>query len=196
MSLHFLFRLFSIEDDLDLKTVVDQIAGNRLFYHIVESAQVATRIVRDLNRRKSPGTYYFLPRDTIRPEARALQVPEQTDAFPLISKLYGYEERNEGIMKYVFGNTMVCRNQDVAKKLATKYQVDCITLDGDKYERKGVISGGYRDHRRNKFVAFNNCLEASEGLDSVKNNLEETKGRSERFSLKSSSYILNKILKF
>ena len=61
-----------------------------------------------------------------RPEARALNIPKHLlgdDAFPLLSKLSGYEERNECIMKYVFGNTMVCRSPDVAKMIAHKYQV-------------------------------------------------------------------------
>jgi len=171
-----LIRLFACDEDL--VKVVDQIAGNRLFYHVIDSASAATRIVKALNRRGSPGTYFFLPRDTIRPEARALNIPKHLlgdDAFPLLSKLSGYEERNECILKYVFGNTMVCRSPDVAKMIAHKYQVDCITLDGDKYERKGVISGGYRDPRRNKMVAFYNTLEAGEALDSAKMNLEDAK---------------------
>lgn len=49
-------------------------------------------------------------------------------------------------MEYVFGNTFVCKDLNVAKKVAfhPKIMKRCVTLDGDVVEPAGVLSGGAR----------------------------------------------------
>lgn len=47
-------------------------------------------------------------------------------------------------MEYIFGSVLVCSDLDVANKLAFSPSVSkmCVTLDGDKVNPGGELSGG------------------------------------------------------
>lgn len=51
----------NFECDKKIYTAVEVIAGNRLLYHIVDSDQVATKILNEINRMKLNGEVNFLP---------------------------------------------------------------------------------------------------------------------------------------
>lgn len=40
-------------------------------------------------------------------------------------------------MRYLFGKTLICRNMEVATKLARTTGLDCVTLDGDQVSSRG-----------------------------------------------------------
>lgn len=48
----------------------------------------------------------------------------------------------------VFGRTMVCKDMDVALKVAHKDNLDGITMEGIQVNKKGVLKGGFYDVSR------------------------------------------------
>lgn len=64
----------------------------------------------------------------------------------LALSLVGYEEDVTAAMKYVFGNTMICKSGDEAKECAfnDKIRARSITLDGDVFDPSGTLTGGAR----------------------------------------------------
>jgi chromosome segregation ATPase len=45
---------------------------------------------------------------------------------------------------------LVCKNLEVAVKVARDSDLDCVTLDGDKVNRKGALTGGFHDQRTSR----------------------------------------------
>lgn len=57
--------------------------------------------------------------------------------------LVEFDEKYRRVFEYVFGNTVVVENIDIAKELAKKYRkVRFVTLDGDVIEPSGAMIGG------------------------------------------------------
>lgn len=48
----------------------------------------------------------------------------------------------------VFGRTMVCKDMEVALKVAHRDNLDGITMEGTQVNKKGVLKGGFYDVSR------------------------------------------------
>ena len=48
----------------------------------------------------------------------------------------------------VFGRTMVCKDVDVANKVAHRDNLDGVTMEGTQVSKKGVFKGGFHDVSR------------------------------------------------
>ncbi|XP_069467872.1 structural maintenance of chromosomes protein 3 [Ambystoma mexicanum] len=128
-------------------TCVEVTAGNRLFYHIVESDDVSTKILMEFNKMNLPGEVTFLPLNKL--DVRDTAYPETNDAIPMISKLR-YNARFDKAFKHVFGKTLICRSMEVSTQLARAFNMDCITLEGDQVSSRGALTGGYYDTRKSR----------------------------------------------
>ena len=53
----------------------------------------------------------------------------------------------------MFGRTVVCQTLEIAGAYTRSHGLNAITLDGDKYDRKGALTGGYHDVRRSRLDA-------------------------------------------
>lgn len=60
--------------------------------------------------------------------------------------LITYDGQLQRAMEYVFGNTFICKDLNVAKQVAFHDRIlkRCVTLDGDVVEPAGTLSGGAR----------------------------------------------------
>jgi len=128
-------------------TAVEVTAGNRLFHHIVESDKVGTQILKEMNKQKLPGEVTFMPLNRL--HVRHLEYPQTKDAIAMVTKL-DYEEKYDKALRYIFGRTLICRNLEVATKLARTTGLDCVTLDGDQVSSKGSLTGGYFNKSRSR----------------------------------------------
>lgn len=164
-----LLDMFSAPEE-NLITVLDQTAGIKAFYHVVDSGRTATKLIKELNRRKMPGVFNFIPCDKVRPQSYVGQVDPNL-GFPLMEKLE-FEPDNEAVLRSVFGKTLVCRNMDAVVQLAFLHKANCITLDGEKGSSNGVLSGGYLDPRRLNLVLYKNMQEASEKVNNCYESVE------------------------
>lgn len=59
-------------------------------------------------------------------------------------------------MSQVFGGTFVCRDLTIAAAYVKSHGINTVTLDGDRVDRRGAVTGGYHDIRRSRIEAINN----------------------------------------
>ncbi|XLT64939.1 hypothetical protein HN873_021378, partial [Arachis hypogaea] len=138
-------------------TAVEVTAGNSLFHVVVENDDTSTQIIRHLNAHKG-GRVTFIPLNRVR--APRITYPQSSDVIPLLKKLNFKHDYNPAFSQ-VFARTVVCKNLDVASRVARIDGLDCITLDGDQVSRKGSMTGGFYDHRRSK-LKFMNIIKQNE----------------------------------
>ena len=137
--------------DENLFTAIDETAGNKLFNHIVNSDKTATAFIKELNKKKLPGVFNFIPMNRISPSS--YQYPAAKNAFPLKSKLQ-YSTEMDHVMQFMFGKYLVCRDFPTVVEMARSTGLDCVTLDGEKGSGKGVLSGGYLNPEKSRMRNF------------------------------------------
>ena len=66
-------------------------------------------------------------------------------------ELIDFDSSTNGAMDYLYGGVLICRDLDIANKVAfhAEVQTPCITLDGDKISPGGDMSGGARAQQAN-----------------------------------------------
>ncbi|KAK3868325.1 hypothetical protein Pcinc_026274 [Petrolisthes cinctipes] len=134
-----------------LYTAVEVTANKRLFHHIVNSENVATAILREMNKQELPGQVTFLPLDKLK--VKDINYPESTDMVPMMDKLQ-YSGQFYKAIKSVFGQTLICRNLDSATQLAKTIHLECVTLEGHQASSRGVLTGGYINPSRSRLEAY------------------------------------------
>ncbi len=126
-------------------------AGTRINGVVVENEDVAIQIIKHLKANKL-GTAIFFPLNKIRPPRE-----ENLSKFKRISGVIGsalelleFDPKFSNVFKYVFSNTLIVENVDVAKAVGVG-KVRMVTLDGDLFETSGAIQGGFRQKRSSGF---------------------------------------------
>ncbi|CAH1102484.1 unnamed protein product [Psylliodes chrysocephalus] len=145
----------------DTSLAVDVTAGSRLFNHIVENENIATAILKEMNKQKLPGEINFMPLN--RMDVPTVKYPREKTAVPMVSKLT-YDSKYDKAMQFIFGRTLICANMDVASRLSRSSGLDCITLEGDKFSSKGVMSGGYFNPSKSRLHTFKTHTELTKQL--------------------------------
>jgi structural maintenance of chromosome 3 (chondroitin sulfate proteoglycan 6) len=115
-----------VDCDEKFFTAVEVTAGNSLFNVVVENDDISTKIIRHLNSLKG-GRVTFLPLNRIK--APRVNYPKDSDAIPLLKKLK-FDSKFEPALGQVFGRTVVCRDLNVATRVAKNDDLDCITMEG------------------------------------------------------------------
>ncbi|KAH7334862.1 structural maintenance of chromosome protein 3 [Rhizoctonia solani] len=140
-----LYRLFEIPDK-KYSTAIEQTAGNSLFHVVVDTDATAQKVLEVLQREKS-GRVTFMPLNRLKP--KPIPFPQAPDALPLIDRLQ-FDPLHRRAFEQVFGKTAVCENLQVAAAYVRSHGLNTITLEGDKVDRKGALTGGYHDVRRSR----------------------------------------------
>jgi structural maintenance of chromosome 3 (chondroitin sulfate proteoglycan 6) len=103
--------------------------------------------------KEKTGRVTFMPLNRLKPKpSPALNAQ---DAIPLIDKLR-FDPTYQKAFQQVFGRTCVCRDLTLAAAYVKSHGINTITLDGDKVDRKGALTGGYHDVRRSRIDAIKN----------------------------------------
>lgn len=144
------------------KTCAEVIGGNSLFHIVVDTEETATLIMNELYRMKG-GRVTFIPLNRLSLDSD-VKFPSNTTTqiqfTPLIKKIK-YEPRFEKAVKHVFGKTIVVKDLGQGLKLAKKHKLNAITLDGDRADKRGVLTGGYLDqHKRTRLESLKNLNES------------------------------------
>lgn len=100
--------------------------------------------------------------------------PNEDDAEPLIDKLK-YDPKFEKAFQQVFGKTCVCKDLTIAASYVRSHGINTITLDGDKVDRKGALTGGYHDVRRSRIEGIKNVATWRSKYDADKKRSDEVK---------------------
>ncbi|XP_057782126.1 structural maintenance of chromosomes protein 3-like [Salvia miltiorrhiza] len=135
-----------LECDEKYFTAVEVTAGNSLFHVVVENDDISTQIIGHLNSQKG-GRVTFVPLNRVK--APHVTYPQSSDVIPLLKKL-NFLEKYRAAFGQVFAKTVICRDLDVASRVARADGLDCITLEGDQVNKKGGMTGGFYDYRRSK----------------------------------------------
>ncbi|KAL0741024.1 hypothetical protein Bca4012_082537 [Brassica carinata] len=152
-------------------TAVEVTAGNSLFHVVVENDDISTQIIRHLNSRKG-GRVTFIPLNRVK--APHVNYPQSSDAIPLLRRLK-FDSRFAPALGQVFGRTVVCRDLNVATRVAKSDGLDCITLEGDQVSRKGGMTGGFYDHRRSKLRFMNTIIQNTKSINTKEKVLEDVR---------------------
>ena len=156
-----LYELFKVEDRY--KTAVEVTAGNSLFQVVVDNDDTATKILDVMLKEKS-GRVTFVPLNRLRPEA--VEYPASKEVVPMIKKLE-FDRRYHRAFEHVFGKTIICQTLEVAGAYTRSHNLNTITLDGDKYDRKGALTGGYHDSRKSRLDAIKSANQWRATYDNV-----------------------------
>lgn len=129
------------------KMCAEEVGGNSLFHIVVDSDETASLIMQELYRIRG-GRVTFMPLNRIYNDPNVTYPPnEQSSCTPLMKKIK-YDPQFEKAVKHVFGKAIVVRDLSLGAKIAKKYKLNAITLDGDRADKRGVLTGGYHDHRK------------------------------------------------
>ncbi|WJX64368.1 Structural maintenance of chromosomes protein 3 [Trifolium repens] len=150
-------------------TAVEVTAGNSLFHVVVENDDKSTEIIKHLNRQKG-GRVTFIPLNRV--NAPRVTYPQSSDVIPLLKKL-NFRHEYTPAFSQVFARTVICKNLDVASKVARTNGLDCITLEGDQVSKKGSMTGGFYDHRRSRLKFMNIIKQNADSIHIKEKQLEK-----------------------
>lgn len=139
-----LYRLFHVEDRY--KQAVETTAGQSLFHVVVDTDETASKILEVMNRERS-GRVTFVPLNRIKPKTVSFQ--EKSDALLMIKKVT-FDPMYKSAMHQVFARTIICPTLQVASSYVKSHDVNGITIDGDRIERKGALTGGSHDSKQSR----------------------------------------------
>ncbi len=131
-----------ISFDSKYATAIEACAGNRLFYMVVKDTDTALKAI-DLLKRNRIGRTVFIPLD--RPLTPISQHVNSLLNKPgikgYISEFVKYDTKFSPMINYVFSDTLLADSADSAKTIK-KGIARIVTLEGEVFERSGVIAGG------------------------------------------------------
>uniref|UniRef100_A0A0A0L0E5 Structural maintenance of chromosomes protein n=1 Tax=Cucumis sativus TaxID=3659 RepID=A0A0A0L0E5_CUCSA len=152
-------------------TAVEVTAGNSLFHVVVENDEISTQIIRHLNSSKG-GRVTFIPLNRVK--APQISYPQSSDVIPLLKKLK-FSPNFSPAFSQVFARTVICRDLDVATRVARTDGLDCITLEGDQVSKKGGMTGGFYDHRRSKLKFMNMIMQNTKAINIKEDDLAKVR---------------------
>ncbi|MDO8339498.1 MAG: chromosome segregation SMC family protein [Candidatus Burarchaeum sp.] len=120
---------------------IEASAGPRLHYILTEDADAAMDAIEHLKKTKA-GRCSFIPLDrkisNLPPEA--MQFEKSQGVLGFLINLVQFDKRHLNALHYVFGDTLLVKDSETAKRLTGK--VRTVTMDGELFERSGIITGG------------------------------------------------------
>jgi len=142
-------------------------AGNRINSIVVENEDIAKQCIEYLRTNKL-GIATFLPLNKIKNQESEFNYNKNIPGIiaPAI-ELINYDPKFANVFNYVFGNTLIVKNIDTAKKVGIN-TIRMVTLDGDLIEKSGAMVGG---HRKKENIEFGQDID--EVINKIKDKIAE-----------------------
>ena len=159
-----------ISADEKYAVAVETAAGGRMNNIVVEDGDVATKAINYL-KRENIGRATMLPLDKIKDRSRSAKSKialKKKGVIGYAGDLVNYNDKYEKAINYVFSDTIISEDLDSVKDIDG---IRVITLDGDKMERGGAMSGGKKKKKRGNKKKLSKSLDPEE----KKNQKEEVK---------------------
>ncbi|KAH8916309.1 hypothetical protein BT69DRAFT_1314073 [Atractiella rhizophila] len=156
------YELFQVGDHY--RTAVEVTAGNSLFHVVCDTDETVQKILTKMNQDRS-GRLTFIPLNRVR--TRQHKYPSGDDAVPMIKKLQ-FDPAVTPAMENIFGRTIICKNMATAAEFTRSHNLDGITLDGDRVDRKGTLTGGYQDPNRSRLQTVRRVQHEKNALDAAR----------------------------
>ncbi len=161
--------------DLEYLRAVETAGGGRLSYVVVQDEEVAKRCIQRLKELKW-GRLNFIPLNRIRETNLPPYPPRNRGVIDFVVNLLEYDKRFERAVRFIFGDTLLVDSFETAKSLGNSYRM--VTLDGELFEKSGVISGGHSDERAELGRGF--YLEELNRLLDLEQRLKEEEQKEEK----------------
>jgi structural maintenance of chromosome 3 (chondroitin sulfate proteoglycan 6) len=159
-------------------TCVEMVAGNSLFHVVVENDEVATQILTEMVRMKS-GRVTFMPLNRLRPEVPKQRPTNHADSSPML-EILDYDQKYAAAFEQLFGRAWIVSSLEVGSTLSKQYGVNAITLDGDRIDRKGALTGGFLDTKRARLASAAQAKSLIDKLNTYESHLEHIKQQLKR----------------
>jgi len=150
-------------------------AGPRIKSIVVEDEKVASECIKYLKQNKL-GIATFLPLNKIRERPSIKKVEDLANSKGsngLALNLVSYDKKFKNVFSYVFSNTLVVDDIDVARRLGIG-KAKFVTLDGDLTELSGVMHGGFRAKRKGMGFKEKNLTKDIEEYETIISTLKKT----------------------
>jgi len=136
----------------DYSFALEVAAANRINSIVVEDDKVAAKCIKYLKDNRF-GTATFLPLNKIKGNpvrAENKELTKESGVIGFAIDLIKFEPRFKEVFSYVFGNTLVVKSIDVARKIGIG-KIKMVTLDGDSADVSGAMVGGYHAKKQGAF---------------------------------------------
>ncbi len=130
-------------------------AGNKMKSVVVADDRVAAQCIKYL-KDKRLGVATFLPLSKvkgIKPHPEMDSLKKSNGVHGRAVDLVEFDHKYKNVFSYVFGNTLVVDNIDVARRIGVG-KAKMVTLDGDLTEISGAMRGGYRMRKKGEGFGF------------------------------------------
>ena len=158
------------------KICAEVVGGNSLFNVVVDNEETASLLIKELFATKG-GRVTFIPLNKLHVDTNFTYPNnlEKNQCTPLIKKIK-YDVKFEKVIKQVFGRTLVVKSLIDGASLAKEYKLNAITLDGDRADSKGVLSGGYLDqYKSNRLDTLRDFKQSKREYKKIQVELQEIK---------------------
>lgn len=148
-------------------------AGSKIKSIVVDNDVTASKLIKTLKEERL-GSATFLPMNKIKSSPIVMELKNITGGGVVGSAadLVKYDSKYKNIFSYVFGNTLVVDDVDVARRIGVG-RVRMVTLSGDLIESSGAMTGGFVQRRHG--LGFKN--EENEGkLEKLEMEVSEVEG--------------------
>eukprot|EP01028_Stygiella_incarcerata_P005070 TRINITY_DN217_c2_g1_i5.p1 TRINITY_DN217_c2_g1~~TRINITY_DN217_c2_g1_i5.p1 ORF type:complete len:1257 (+),score=397.27 TRINITY_DN217_c2_g1_i5:553-3771(+) len=137
-------------------SAVETTAKNALFNIVVDNDDTAAWFLRKMDEKDLPGRVTFIPLNQLRKRGidgtcsrMKNRLPEQAEDMIVLASRLSYDASVSPAIEQVFGRTVVVKSLEIGVDAASRYHVDCVTLDGDTVNKRGAMSGGFREFGAN-----------------------------------------------
>jgi chromosome segregation protein len=148
-------------------TALEVAAGGRTKSVVVDSDSTAATHIRSLKQNKL-GVVTFLPLNKIKIRKKNpadINILKQNGVYEYAVKLINFNPQFKNIFEYVFSNTIVVENLNIAREIGVG-RARMVTLEGDLVEPSGAMVGG---HRKKTSMGFSQ-KKMDEELEKAENN--------------------------
>lgn len=140
-------QLFTLDKEkIPAATALEICAGGRLYNVVVDNSETGTHLLQKGKLRKRVTIIPLNKISSFRASVEKIGAAQNLapGKVDLALELIGYDEEVTAAMNYVFGNTLVCKDADTAKRVTfdPSVRMKSVTLDGDVYDPSGTLSGG------------------------------------------------------
>ena len=149
----------------------------QLFHFVVDDDAVATALLKEVQK-VNAGRITFMPLAQLERLAAAggsanaePRYPATDDAVPLLSKLK-FKPAVRAAVSHVFRRCLVVRNLEVGAKLSRGSGFDCVTIDGDRTNASGTLTGGFVDLRASRLAAHSSAAATAQRASELTEELQ------------------------
>lgn len=132
------------------------LTNRSLFHAVVDTDETARRILEVLIKEKA-GRITFIPLNTIRVKPIKYPVGEDgqplNETVPILERIEPVDEKFRSAIQSVYSRTIVCTRLETAAELAREWNLEGVTLNGSRSDRKGALTGGYHDVSHSRLQA-------------------------------------------